>query len=161
ASPQDGVSHAAPLSDRGNGVRGAGIAHSRCVKRLVLPLVQMVVILDGLYTGSSALGQFSVSPSTTPPLPGLKTQRTPSAQTDCIAGERANQQRLPSTNHHNALFRPGESVNVRIARRRVHLVGALVPTPNIAAQAGSIDPTIPAMALSTGTAARGLYQPRS
>lgn len=40
-----------------------------------------------------------------------------------------------------ALLRVGQGVRV---------VGGLMPTPNMAAQAGSIDPTIPAMAMASG-----------
>jgi hypothetical protein len=38
--------------------------------------------------------------------------------------------------------------------RRVHVAGGLIPSPNIAAQAGSLDPTVPAMAMASGDAFR-------
>ena len=38
--------------------------------------------------------------------------------------------------------------------QRVHVTGRLIPSPNIAGQAGALDPTVPAMAMASGDAFR-------
>jgi hypothetical protein len=58
-----------------------------------------------------------------------------------------------STTHHNLYYRYLAKGLEGHDRHGVHIVGAFLPTTDIAAQAGSIDPTITAMATASGNQA--------
>jgi len=51
--------------------------------------------------------------------------------------------------HRGVMYRLSEEKFGMYTGRHVPIVGGLLPTPNIAAQAGSIDPTVTTMALTT------------
>jgi len=75
------------------------------------------------------------------------SQRTPLTLAGCVAGDAvAPTQFTLFDPHRGTLYRLTASRMRLLAGTRVQVVGALVPTPNIAAQAGSIDETITAMA---------------
>jgi len=82
--------------------------------------------------------------------PPATVERKPLTLAGCVAGDTvAPTQFTLFDPHRGIMYRlTGQRLGVYVGRR-VQVVGALVPTPSIAAQAGSIDPTIAAMSATT------------
>jgi hypothetical protein len=78
------------------------------------------------------------------------TPQQPPASTHCVDSQRPIQDQFTSHRaHRHGLFHRLANKTTVVGKRRVHIVGGLVPAPNIAAQAGSLDPTVAAMAFSS------------
>jgi hypothetical protein len=104
-----------------------------------------------LSAGSPAAGQELNPLPTTVPLPMFNAQRPQGLQDDCFTPTTDRGERLDArSGRHGILTGFSEALDLQVGRRRIPLVGGLVPRPNIAAQAGSIDPTVTAIAFASG-----------
>lgn len=125
----------------------------RHVVRRINYLLGVVVSAIACELFAAATSAQSGSTETLPSVqtPGSMIQQRPLPLTGCVTAE--------DTKNRVTLSRPRRGSMVRLsgkgpdlyAGRRVHIVGGLIPSPNIAAQAGSIDSTIVAIASSQRT----------
>ncbi len=81
--------------------------------------------------------------------------QTPVSVSSCVPAANVNAERFRvQPPRSRARFRPVRTAALQ-ARNGMRVSFGLVPTPNLAAQAGSIDPTMPAMAFASGDQYRG------
>jgi hypothetical protein len=89
---------------------------------------------------------------------GRPTQRQLPAVIHCVEFERTTKDQFTSSGEHKSLLDRLTDRAIVVSRRRVPVVGGLLPSATIAAQAGAIDPTVTAMAFSKGDQHRhGFY----
>jgi hypothetical protein len=103
-----------------------------------------IIAACAIATTATLAAAQSSQPASTPP----QTQQ-PLSLTGCVPVETGNANRfrvVPQPRSHG-LFRTAKTALLQVGDG-VRVAGGLVPSPNIAAQAGSIDPTIPAMAMA-------------
>ena len=70
-----------------------------------------------------------------------------------VADGTANRFTISKPRAAKSWYRSAGTVLLR-SGQRLHVSGRLIPSPNIAAQAGSLDPTVAAMAMTSGDAFR-------
>jgi hypothetical protein len=93
--------------------------------------------------------------------PGTGTPQ-PSAFTRCLEFQQSLRDPVrPTREHrHGWYYRLAEKADA-LSQRRIPVRGGLLPTPNIAAQAGAIDPTVAANALTAGDQQRQQFSRKS
>jgi hypothetical protein len=79
-----------------------------------------------------------------------KTLDKPISSSGCVEADHRTDEGFTLTDRRNGTYRPGRTKLHAYVGRPVPLVGGLLPSTNIAAQAGSIDPTIALMATVSG-----------
>jgi hypothetical protein len=122
----------------------------RHVVRRTNYLLGVVVSAIACELFAAAASAQSGSPVTLPSVqtPGSMIQQIPLPLTGCVTAEDTKTRVTLSGPRGGSMFRlSGKGLDL-YAGPRVHIVGGLIPTPNIAAQVGSIDSTIVAMASS-------------
>ena len=88
------------------------------------------------------------------------TAEKPTSLSGCVEAVERTNEGFALPDHKNRTFHPAETnLHLYVGGRPVPVVGGLLPTTNIAAQAGSIDPTIALMATMSGNLA-GTGHPR-
>ena len=104
---------------------------------------------------ASAATAFAVEQS--PPQAGAHISAVkPMILTGCAQGSDASADRfrLSESAHHGMTSRPALASGPSHKTRRIKILGGFWPSTNIAAQAGALDPTQAAMAVSGGTGIR-------
>jgi hypothetical protein len=115
---------------------------SACALLFALVLMPLHAVLAQPPLSSAPIAAALQTP---PSMPELKLQ----ALENCIATEGETHQQFTLFDpHHGLMYRWSEPRVSVYGDRRVQVVGALLPTPNIAAQQGYIDPTISATAMT-------------
>jgi hypothetical protein len=124
---------------------------------LLTPIVVAVVLV---YSNGQAAGQDATQWRLLPSdeTPGSTERRLPLLEHCVESRQELNDQLTPSREVGRFDWRADHSIVV--SRRHVRVVGGLLPTPNIAAQAGSIDPNIAAMAVTGGDQHRQRFPTR-
>jgi hypothetical protein len=106
-----------------------------------------VIAASLLLAATTAIGQ-TQPPSTSPmPQPAPPQPATPVVVTGCVTADQITPDQFTVRDAKSGISYRLHGVKiVAYENRRVRIVGGLNPTPNIAAQAGAIDPTQAAIA---------------
>ena len=128
-------------------------------------MARHVIAMLVVFYAASALAQTPVSPQTGPAAPETPDSEAAVAQevTGCVnrdeAGDYFTLADIKSGTFEltgiDARKYVGKRVEAKGTARRLRIVGGLWPTPNIAAQAGSVDPLQTTIAAMPGSGTRG------
>jgi hypothetical protein len=112
------------------------------MKGTVAGLLSVCALIFSVLLPGPALGQQPAPPAAVSPVTKLKIDDIPRRDGECASTDHQTQDRSTALDNRHALVQfLGKRFSADVGRR-THVVAGLVPTTNIAAQAGDLDQTV-------------------